>query len=384
MSKALPNTLGAIVLIAALAWWVFHERPYTWEIDATQPPPAVPADNPMTDDKIELGRWLFYDRRLSVNDTMACATCHLQALAFTDARARAVGATGQIHPRGSMTLVNVAYASRLTWANPLLDKLEDQALTPLFGDRPVEMGMTGREQEIVELLQSDARYVELVPRAFPREDDPYSVVSAVRAMAAFVRSIVSYSSPYDDYLRGENSAISASAVRGMDLFFSERLECFHCHGGFNFTDSTTHANSRVDRIGYHNTGLYNLDGEGQFPPDNTGLFDMTGKRRDMGRFKAPTLRNVAVTAPYMHDGSIATLEEVIAHYARGGRLIEQGPNAGDGRRSPFKSEFIRGFELTDVEQADLIAFLEALTDERVLTDPRWSDPFSAPGAAVPE
>jgi cytochrome c peroxidase len=383
MNRNWPLAIGALVLAVAIIGWLLRDRPYAWDIDASQPPPAVPAGNPMTIDKIELGRRLFYDVRLSINDTMSCASCHLQALAFTDGKARAVGATGEVHPRGSMTLVNVAYASRLTWANQLLDKLEDQALTPLFGDKPVEMGMAGRDEEIVELLRNDARYAELVRKAFPREDDPYSIVSVVRAIAAFVRSIVSYSSPYDSYLRGDATAISESAARGMELFFSERLECFHCHGGFNFTDSTTHANSRIDRIGYHNTGLYNLDGEGQFPADNTGLFDMTGKRRDMGRFKAPTLRNVAVTAPYMHDGSIATLEDVIAHYARGGRLIEEGPNAGDGRRSPFKSEFIRGFELTDTELADLIAFLESLTDQRVLSDPRWSDPFRETPSATP-
>ena len=161
----------------------------------------------------------------------------------------------------------------------------------------------------------------------------------------------------------------------MELFFSERLECFHCHGGFNFTDSTTHANTTVERVGYHNTGLYNLGGTGAYPADNTGLFDMTGKRRDMGRFKAPSLRNIAVTAPYMHDGSVATLEEVINNYQRGGRLIEHGPHAGDGRLSPFKSEFVIGFELSESERDDLIAFLESLTDEAVLTDKRFSDPF---------
>ena len=160
----------------------------------------------------------------------------------------------------------------------------------------------------------------------------------------------------------------------MDLFFSERLECFHCHGGFNFTDSTTHADASVDRVGYHNNGLYNVDGNGAYPADNTGLYDMTGNRRDMGRFKAPTLRNVAVTAPYMHDGSLATLDEVIDHYARGGRNLSIGENAGDGRLSPFKSEFIRGFELEEQERADLLAFLDALTDQRVLTDERWSNP----------
>ena len=160
----------------------------------------------------------------------------------------------------------------------------------------------------------------------------------------------------------------------MELFFSERLECFHCHGGFNFTDSTTHANANVDRVGYHNTGLYNIDANGAYPEENTGLFDMTGLRRDMGRFKAPTLRNISVTAPYMHDGSIATLGEVLDHYERGGRLIENGPYAGDGRRSPFKSEFIRGFELSEAERADLIAFLGALTDEELLTAARFADP----------
>ena len=167
-----------------------------------------------------------------------------------------------------------------------------------------------------------------------------------------------------------------SAARGMDLFFSERLECFHCHGGFNFTDSTTHINTRIERVGYHNTGLYNLDGNGAYPSDNTGLFDMTGERRDMGRFKAPTLRNIAVTGPYMHDGSIATLDEVVAHYERGGRLLDEGPYAGDGRLSPFKSEFVTGFELTAAERADLVAFLEALTDASLLNNPDLADPFA--------
>ncbi len=120
--------------------------------------------------------------------------------------------------------------------------------------------------------------------------------------------------------------------------------------------------------------LYNVDGQGAYPVENTGLFDMTGERRDMGRFKAPTLRNIAVTAPYMHDGSVGTLEEVVRNYARGGRLIDAGEFAGDGKLSPFKSEFIRGFELSDEELADLIAFLESLTDQTVLTAERWSDP----------
>ncbi len=373
MKYAVSFALAAVLGLGI--WWFLPEPGYDWPIDAPIPVPEVPADNPMSELKVELGRRLFYDTRLSINGTVSCASCHIQALAFTDARPRSVGATGQLHPRSSMSLVNVAYASRLTWANNLLDKLEDQALTPLLGDNPIEMGMAGRDAAIVELLRTDPVYARDLPRAFPNDADPYSILNLVRSTSAFVRSIVSFESRYDDFLKGDVDALTAAEQRGMDLFFSERLECFHCHGGFNFTDSTTHANTTVERVGYHNTGLYNVDGLGAYPADNTGLFDMTGQRRDLGRFRAPSLRNIAVTAPYMHDGSIATLDEVIAHYARAGRAIDEGPNSGDGRLNPYKSEFVRGFELSDEERADLLAFLHALTDENALSNPRWSDPF---------
>jgi len=371
--------LVVVLLLIALAvggiglWWS-ETRGYQWQIDPNLPLPEVPADNPMSDVKVELGRRLFYDTRLSVNNTMSCASCHLQALAFTDGKPHAIGATGITHPRSSMTLVNVAYASRLTWANPLLSHLEDQALTPLFGDNPVEMGMSGHENELTEMLKSDEYYGEALRKAFPADQDPYSIVNTVRSVSAFVRTIISIDSPYDRYLNGDNDAISGQALEGMELFFSERLECFHCHGGFNFTDSTTHANANVDRVGYHNTGLYNIDDAGAYPADNTGMYDMTGQRRDMGRFKAPTLRNIAVTAPYMHDGSVLTLEDAISHYERGGRLLVEGAYSGDGRRNPFKSEFVRGFELSDIERDALLAFLDALTDQAVLTDARFSNP----------
>src|SRR5690606_15672993 len=173
--------------------------------------------------------------------------------------------------------------------------------------------------------------------ALPGDQDPLSILNDVRALASFVRTIVSFDSPYDRYLRGDNGALGPEQVRGMQLFFSERLECFHCHGGFNFTDSSTHANAVVTPFGFHNNGLYNIGGTGAYPPDNTGLYDMTGERRGMGRFRAPTLRNVAVTAPYMHGGSIPTLSAVIDHYRRGGREITDGPYAGDGMRNPYKS-----------------------------------------------
>ncbi len=368
-------TSGLIVLVALTLFFFSRPSGFHWDLPENLPRPAVPRDNPMNAAKVALGRFLFYDTRLSGNGTMSCASCHRQSLAFTDGLPRSIGSTGEFHPRSAMSLVNVAYASRLTWANPLMDRLEDQALVPLFGDRPVEMGLNGNEQRIADLLFDDERYRALVQRAFPDDAEPYSILNGVRAIAAFVRTIVSFNAPYDRYLAGKDDAMSPAAVRGMALFFSERVECFHCHGGFNFTDSSTHANALVEQAGFHNTGLYNLNGSGNYPADNTGLFDMTGERRDMGRFKAPSLRNVALTAPYMHDGSVGTLDEVLEHYARGGRTIVSGPHKGDGRLSPYKSEFVSGFALSDAERADLIEFLHALTDNSVLSAEQWSDPF---------
>jgi cytochrome c peroxidase len=375
MVKSAALAAAAILGLAALVLLGRSERDYRWALPDGAPVPSVPADNPMSAIKVELGRWLFYDTRLSINGSMSCSSCHFQRLAFTDARARAVGATGELHPRGSMSLVNAAYASRLTWANHLLDRLEVQALTPMFGENPVEMGMAGREDDIVDLLRAESRYSKLMPQAFPDDDDPFSVLNAVRAIASFIRSIVSFESPYDRYQRGDQEAMSPSQIRGMQLFFSEKTECFHCHGGFNFTDSSTHENLVIESVGFHNNGLYNIDELGAYPAGNTGLHDMTGERRDMGRFKAPTLRNIAVTAPYMHDGSIETLDDALDHYLAGGRRISEGPFSGDGSRNPYKSVFVRRFELDDGERKDLLAFLNALTDESVLRDPKYSNPF---------
>ncbi len=378
MNRWVPALGGAVLLIAVLVAFLFAQpgADYRWRLPSGYPPPPVPEDNPMSRVKVELGRWLFYDERLSVTGRMSCATCHQQALSFTDGRALALGATGELHPRSSMSLLNAGYVTRLTWANPLLDRIEFQALTPLFGEQPVEMGMAGREADILALIRSEPRYAELFPQAFPGDADPYSVLNVVRSIASFVRTIVSFDAPYDRYLAGNDDAMTAGQVRGMELFFSERVECFHCHGGFNFSDSSTHASAAIESVGFHNTGLYNLHDTGAYPAPNTGIHDTTGRRLYMGRYRAPSLRNETLTAPYMHDGSVATLDEVIDHYASGGRRIEAGEHAGDGSRNPFKSEFVRGFELDAGERADLLAFLDALTDESVLVDGRLSDPYA--------
>ena len=351
--------------------------PYDWDLPPGFPLPNVPEDNPMTKEKVELGRYLFYDKRLSLNQTQSCATCHRQELAFTDGRPRGIGSTGQIHPRGPMSLANVAYSPVLTWANPLVRTLEAQALVPLFGEDPVELAMTGNEDVLLKRVRGEVRYQKLFPAAFPADKDPYSLANLTRAIASFERTILSGDSPYDRYQRGDDpNAIAESAKRGESLFFSEHLECFHCHGGFNFTGTVDYMDKGFAEVEFHNTGLYNLKAKFSYPQPNLGLYLFTNQEEDIGKFKAPTLRNIAVTAPYMHDGSIKTLEEVVDHYRAGGRTIKAGPNAGVGAENPNKSEFVKQFEMTAQEKADLIAFLKSLTDETVMTDSRLSNPWT--------
>lgn len=363
---------------------VATEPTYVWRLPTKFPVPRVPADNPMSEEKVELGRYLFYDTRLSTTGKVSCGTCHEQARAFTDGRALAVGATGQVHPRNSMTLGNVAYSPTLTWANPHFRDVERQLLVPLFGEDPVEMGMAGKEKKIVKTLKSDQRYRAMFAAAYPGEADPFSIPNVAKAIASFVRTIITGGSPYDTYRFGRvANGISVQAKRGEALFFSERLDCFHCHIGMNFSGPLVFEGLELEEAEFHNNGLYNIDGKGGYPPRNRGLFEITGVPEDMGRFKAPSLRNLKFTAPYMHDGSLATLDDVIDHYEAGGRLIASGKTAGDGRANPYKNLFVKGFKLTPEERQELIAFLMTLTDESFVTDPRFSNPFATP-AAVPK
>ncbi len=348
---------------------------YVWDIPAWMPKPIIPTDNPMTREKVELGRHLFYEKRLSINNKFSCASCHIQSLAFTDGKSLADGATGEQHPRNSMSLANIAYNSVLTWAHPGMKKLEVQALVPMFGERPVEMGLLGKEQEILKMLRGDKNYQKLFADAFAQGDSNINLHNLTKALASFQRSLISVNSHYDKYrYGGDKNAISVAAKRGETLFNSERLECFHCHGGLNFSDSIKHERLAFEEIAFHNTGLYNIDGKGAYPGKNTGIHEITRKPADMGKFKAPTLRNIALTAPYMHDGSIATLEEVIDHYAAGGRTIVTGKFAGVGSKNPFKSNFVSGFKLAVQEKQDLIEFLKSLTDEEFVTNSTFSDP----------
>lgn len=333
---ALLGAMASGALAASLDLGRASPQVYEWRLPPGFPEPCVPEDNPMNDAKVELGRRLFYDRRLSGNGTQACASCHRPERAFTDGRARAIGSTGELHPRGSQSLANVAYNASFTWVEAGRRSLEDQARGPMYGDHPVELGATGHEKELMAALLADAEVADLFVAAFPGE--PLDEAHVRKAIASFERTLLSGDSAYDRLVwRDDREAMSAEALRGMALFFSPTLACSRCHAGFTFSGPVRFEGLAGEEPATHDTGLG-------------------------GRFRAPTLRNVAVTAPYMHDGRFATLEAVIDYYAAG------------GSRAPGQSALLAGFRLSAEERCDLVAFLESLTDASFLTDTRFSDP----------
>ena len=350
---------------------------YAWNIPDSYPIPVVPEENPMSAAKVELGRHLFYDSRLSTNGKQACASCHRPEYAFSERRSRAVGSTGEGNRRNSLALVNVAYNSTLMWAHPGLRDIEQQVLVPMFGDNPVELGIAGHEQEVLSRFREDEGYRRLFEAAYPGHRAPADFDHVIDALACFVRSLVSFESPFDRYAYdGRDDALSEAAIRGLEHFFSEKFECHHCHGGFNFTQSSTHDRMGVLIVPFHNTGLYNVDGENAYPAEDQGLYDLTGQLADRGKFRAPTLRNIALTAPYMHDGSLPDLGAVLDFYAAGGRNIAVGAHAGDGRANSYKSQFVQGFDMAPGERADLLAFLHSLTDLAFLERAAHQNPFA--------
>jgi cytochrome c peroxidase len=316
----------------------------------------------MSAEKVELGRRLFFDPRLSGNGTQSCASCHRPEIAFTDGRARALGSTGQKHPRSAMSVANAAYSATLTWAEAGKRSLEAQAVVPMENEHPVEMGVKGHEREILARIRAEPFYVRHFPLAFPdeRADGVIRLANVRKAIAAFERTLLSGGSAYDRLVwKDDASGMSPEAVRGMTLFFSDRLKCSKCHEGFTLSGPAVWEGSArrpptPSRL-FASNGLRS--------PRDSGLAKATGRAADRGLFRVPTLRNVAVTAPYMHDGRFATLSEVVDHYARGG---EPG-----GRRH----RFVAGFTISEEEKRDLIAFLHALTDEEFLKDPRLADPW---------
>jgi cytochrome c peroxidase len=283
--------------------------------------PAAPADNPLTPAKVRLGRRLFFDPILSGDRTVACATCHDPAHGFAGTSALAVGARGQRGTRNAPSLLNVGYHSAFFWDGRAAS-LEEQALQPIAD--PKEMASSA--EEAVRRLRADPAYVAQFREAFGGEA---TAENLARALASFERTLVSGDSPVDRFRSGDVAALSTDAKQGLWLFES-RGGCWRCHADGNLSDGK-----------FHNTGV----GGGADP----GRYVVTHRDRDRGAFKTPTLRNVAKTGPYMHDGSMATPEEVVRYYARGGN-----PN-------PNLDPAIKPLNLTDADVRHLVAFLEALT-----------------------
>jgi cytochrome c peroxidase len=316
----------------------------------------------MSSVKVELGRRLFFDARLSSTGSYSCASCHRPALAFTDGRSHALGATGQSVRRAAMTLTNVAYNPAYTWGNPQVRSLETQMRQPLFSAHPVEMGLDLRGTAALKAISSDSSYREQFSAAFPG-DSAVSMKHIIMAIAAFERTLISGRSPFDRYIYDdESNAISDSAKRGMTLFFSPRVGCVQCHSGFNLSGTVVYQGHLHEQALFANNGLYNLDRRGSYPATDQGLSEITHRSADNGKFRVPTLRNVALTAPYMHDGSLASLEDVLDHYARG------------GEHGPLQDSRVRAFALSEAERGDLVAFLECLTDREFIDNPSFQLP----------
>ncbi len=293
------------------------------------PPTNEPDDNPTTPEKAELGRLLFFDPILSENDDLSCATCHHPDRGFADGRATALGMTGVDLPRNTPTLWNVAYVQSLFW-DGRTNSLEDQALVPLT--HADEMGV-GDPATMAAQLAAIPEYVALFDAAFGGGQAAVTPDNALRALAAFQRTLVSDDAPFDRYAAGDFDALTAQQRRGLALFRSGALRCFECHGAPTFASDTF----RVVGVDSDDPGRAGVTDDGVF-----------------GAFKVPTLRNIALSAPYMHDGSMETLEEVLDFYAAGG-----------GRAHGFEQVdvFVNPFEMSDQERADLVAFMFALTDE---------------------
>ncbi|MCC9138314.1 cytochrome-c peroxidase [Pontibacter silvestris] len=331
--------------------------PYQLEIPAVFPQNyTIPADNPMIEEGVELGRYLFYEKMLSGNNTMSCGSCHQQDKAFTDGKALAVGIDGIAHKRSTMSLGNVLWATQLNWDGSALS-LEQQARGPIENQDELHENLAGAAQE----LQATALYPPMFQKAFGTST--ITEEDILKALAQFVRTLVSSHSRYDRYLQGKEE-LTPEELEGMQLFMTHPEpsiglrggNCGDCHGG-TLTSMNT----------FHNNGL------DETFTDN-GLGDVTGNPVHNGLFKAPSLRNIALTAPYMHDGRFQSLEDVLDHY--NDHLKYNSPNLDPLIIEASNEVNGKTLLITQEEKRKIIAFLHTLTDATFITDERFSDPFT--------
>jgi cytochrome c peroxidase len=355
--QILAGAAGLALVISACTTMVV--KPDAWPTAETIAPPLFPANNPPNPIKAELGRMLFYDGDLSFTGVMSCATCHEQKRGFTDPNKTRPGVFDDPGERNIQTLANVGYFNSLTWGGPQVDILEHQALIPIEGLKPVEMGFNrGKEGDLPQRLKDQACYPKMFAAAFPERKGEISMDTIAMALATFQRTLVSLDAPYDRYRRGDTSAISAEAKRGETLFHSK--QCSSCHAGVHFTDAAIPGLKPAEA--FHALAPVK---PGDDLKGDTGLHRITQKIEDAYKFRTPSLRNVALSAPYMHNGEAATLADAIRfHYA----AVE--------RQSDERLKQTVG----DAEVADLVAFLGALTDEGFITNPKFALP--KPGCPV--
>lgn len=317
--------------------------PYDLNLPAHMPRMAIPDDNPLTLEGVNLGRHLFYEKRLSRDGTQSCGSCHAAEFAFSDNGLQfSEGIDGIFGDKNAMAIVNLGWAREFFWDGRSAG-LEAQAREPVIN--PIEMHNTWSNVEVT--LQADSMYRRMFREAFGTEE--ITEANAVKAISQFERSMVSANSRYDQYKLGDESALSPLEKYGMEIFFLEKAECFHCHTELLMQDNL-----------YHNNGL-----DFQASRDE-GRYAVTGDTNDIGKFKTPTLRNIELTGPYMHDGRFETLEEVVEHYSSG---IRESSNLQVLLRRPG------GLGMNPQEKQALVAFLRTLTDTTFTTNPAFSDPF---------
>jgi cytochrome c peroxidase len=334
----------------------FNPTPYQYNLPEYAPrPPRPPADNPTTVEGVSLGRMLFYDKKLSGDNTQSCASCHNQADAFTDSGRRfSVGILGIEGKRNSMPLFNLDFADRFFW-DGRARSLEEQALMPIAGHSE----MAEKLPELVEELKADKDYPAKFYAAFGTSEINEELIA--KAIAQFLRSMVSFRSKYDSVRFLNKGFFSESEQRGYELFFSESGgDCFHCHSEGNLLFST---------FTFENNGLTAAAQIEDFP--DPGLGSVSGRAEDYGLFKVPSLRNVALTAPYMHDGRFATLKEVLDFYSDS-LQYSLNINYSNLKRTHLE---LGGMKLSEEEKWDIIAFLHTLTDRSAIQDSSYSDPF---------
>lgn len=311
------------------------DEPYFLSIPPGFTMPEIPENNQLTQKRVELGKMLFFDPGLSEDSTVSCGSCHLQSHAFSDDKALSVGIYGRTGFRNSPPLFNLAWHNKF-FKDGGVPTLELQVLAPIEDVNEMNFNII----DAVERLSQNSTYQTLAKIAYDRDFDAFVLT---RAIAAYERTLVSGNSPFDKYqYQGDNNALTAQEKRGLNLFYSDRLQCGSCHSGFDLSDYE-----------FHNVGLYTTY-------IDTGRMRITLNPQDNGKFKTPSLRNVELTAPYMHDGSIATLEEVIEHFNSGG----VGHPVQDSRIQPLN--------LTIAEKEDLLAFLRSLTDEEFITNTEYA------------